>query len=1675
MSSQERTAASARNKNATIARHLASLQKESCALSRKIFASKLKYGLNHSVVGLKFLKKENKESRHLLGTCFLPLIPEEHHPKQDDEEGAKSFLLNAYQDRAAETSPGYGTQIAVFDLVLDEWRSFLLDNVEEFQVLQKVGKAKEFISHHIFPSGFVDDFSDDFVDLGKKTEEDESSSRSACGPGGSGNGHDTTRKKVTPSERTTVLARFLAKFKYLGGLQKEEERRSDLPVWAAAAAGAKGNKPGDLRTETSTARDKVRGKRVYDTLRKYAAENEPEDEAHDSTPVPEGVGVLHVDDMQHMNNYSSATSSSGPATSAAARHNKKEQTQLEHQIAKGQAPAVLSKYKTTFNDIFDANFGAGTDLEMLADDVLKSFKEIGGLLQEANDEHYSGNSDLYTQYAATLQRAGFVAFDEARGTMDQSQTIAIVKEFFQIAGRDKDQLVVHVSSHAGPTGEAATRNSEEEEDALPLPVPDALIEKQRYPQLHLDYNCARLIATKAARENNDHGGGPSSSSSTPAAVEQSCSRTAARGQQVLKVKEVLTYFVSDLVLLSRTDTSLARKAMEIVRIAYGQLSLFSQQFEFELMRDIVSNRQFSEWSWNKTKVIEGERPIFQQQEQYALEQNRYLRKLQKYFIPQKYLKTIDRKRGKVITNLLHKFVCNDIGWQLWHSYSQLVPWSMTKWEHKIITNKLFRRSNRYPPEAVSLQKMLTRWNYRRTMELMLYAEELQQLADIQWYDLTKIKLTKATRTVAGAVRNLFRINVPGLAEKRPSVLKGDKLWVRQSDNNKKKKNKKATATSSSSAANKTYVAYVWFVNIDHVIASFDAEFGSAEDLDNSYDVRFMLNDFSLQVMHDAIRHPYVAEWFGENYENFNTCAEIAKKKEMEKVVASNNSYTNSVSGLAVGYDGQNQQYQPQQIFHPSFNFFAPQTASTTAAAISAANQHLVLQHQQTPGPPYATEYHNPTYASLPGAGSSSAYYGTNAVYGEAQLPYNQQGSHTVSYFQPVVDVNSAFQQNQGVTTYNRVVVYESSLDDRVATYDQQNRWRQPELNTEQKQAVAMVLCKPSAPVILWGPPGTGKTKTLVETIYQVLYTEEQPRILVCTPSNHSADLVVDRLIDLGVTHDKMFRLNARSRDLEDLKSEFPKVLYGTSGHGYCGSDPQNLPSREELQSYKLIVCTCVTANVLFQHGFGPDVTGVGGDSAGSQGAYYDTQKNQWVQNSRTTVGNKNPSEKKLSRKEISRSAKKNPYFTHLLIDEAGQALEPEIAVPLKVTGEDSVVVLCGDPNQLGPVVRSNVCKKFDFHHSTLQRIAKKRELLATFMNNNKKKGGGHQQPQTGTRNTTSRGTAEPENAYANVTAATSSSYQTQQRETQRQRLELLKKGCVLLRVSYRAHPQLVNLYSSLFYNNATTSCVHDQRMNNAGSYHNSLEQFSQFRYWSRIRNHMDFPFLFVHVEGKENRDYDSPSWFNDVEIETLWEYLTSLFQEFGEGDPRHLPGSPHYFPGGTTGQFLKPQSVGVIAPYHKQVMKLKAKRMAYGRQLHPQAAAALKIGSVENFQGQENDVIFMSTVRSKFDDEIKQDLRMMLGFVGSRQRLNVALSRARQLLVIVGNGKLLSLDRSWNVLLRMACRCGSVHGKLRESDLRPHEQSKTVEGFDLELLHQQNDPTEFFANCDLPWRSAEQI
>ncbi|KAH9930513.1 P-loop containing nucleoside triphosphate hydrolase protein [Epithele typhae] len=112
--------------------------------------------------------------------------------------------------------------------------------------------------------------------------------------------------------------------------------------------------------------------------------------------------------------------------------------------------------------------------------------------------------------------------------------------------------------------------------------------------------------------------------------------------------------------------------------------------------------------------------------------------------------------------------------------------------------------------------------------------------------------------------------------------------------------------------------------------------------------------------------------------------------------------------------------------------------------------------------------------------------------------------------------------------------------------------------------------------------------------------------------------------------------------------------------------------------------------------------------------------------------------------------------------------------------------------------------------------------------------------------------------------------------------------------------------------------------------------------------------------------------------------------------------------------------IGVIAPYHAQVRKIR-------RLLQKANLADVKVGSVEEFQGQERRVILLSTVRSS-TDLLTYDAKFSLGFLANPRRFNVAVTRAKALLIVVGDAPILSIDPLWRSFMNYIHAGGGWRG-----------------------------------------------
>ncbi|XP_076469698.1 putative helicase MOV-10 [Babylonia areolata] len=442
----------------------------------------------------------------------------------------------------------------------------------------------------------------------------------------------------------------------------------------------------------------------------------------------------------------------------------------------------------------------------------------------------------------------------------------------------------------------------------------------------------------------------------------------------------------------------------------------------------------------------------------------------------------------------------------------------------------------------------------------------------------------------------------------------------------------------------------------------------------------------------------------------------------------------------------------------------------------------------------------------------------------------------------------------------------------------------PEPNPEQARAIRHIVLGSSrpAPYIVFGPPGTGKTFTIVEAIKQVVDHFPEARVMACAPSNSAADLITERLVEHLKRH-HVFRINAFSRSLATIPGTIRDVCnLNAAGEVYY-------PSKQDLifQGTRVFVTTLITAGRMVSADFEED------------------------------------------------------FFTHVFIDEASHATEPEALTALAgllYMGREhpagKQVVLAGDPKQLGPILRSPFARKF-------------------------------------------------------------------------------KLGMYL-------------------------HCSPNSRLTASGSPAVTHRMCG----WSALPN-KDRPVLFHAVVGEDMQEASSPSFFNPFEVRQVLHYVGLLVNQTC---PR--------------GALIQEEHIGIISPYRKQVQKIKAELLQRGLD-------GIKVGSVEEFQGQERQVIILSTVRSN-PRFLATDNKFAIGFLQNSKRFNVAVTRAKALLIVIGNPNVLRHNKSWSSFVE-SCK---VNGCMVNPHVDRCDEDETFKKL-CELLEQlETSDTDDFTPEDLAQISA---
>ncbi len=187
-------------------------------------------------------------------------------------------------------------------------------------------------------------------------------------------------------------------------------------------------------------------------------------------------------------------------------------------------------------------------------------------------------------------------------------------------------------------------------------------------------------------------------------------------------------------------------------------------------------------------------------------------------------------------------------------------------------------------------------------------------------------------------------------------------------------------------------------------------------------------------------------------------------------------------------------------------------------------------------------------------------------------------------------------------------------------------------------------------------------------------------------------------------------------------------------------------------------------------------------------------------------------------------------------------------------------------------------------------------------------------------------------------------------------VQLHPKAVVLLEEQYRMHETIMGYSSGVFYGNKLKA-------------HASVAAHLLFD--------ADFPMAFVDTAGcgfDERTEGTSTS--NPEEAAFVFKHLTQLATALS------MHYQPHNFP-----------SIAVISPYRQQIQLLK-EQLQHNTQLH-MYGDKISVNTIDSFQGQERDIVYISMTRSNSESRI--------GFLSDIRRMNVAMTRARKKLVVIGD------------------------------------------------------------------------
>ncbi|UIR54484.1 AAA domain-containing protein [Sphingobacterium sp. SRCM116780] len=447
----------------------------------------------------------------------------------------------------------------------------------------------------------------------------------------------------------------------------------------------------------------------------------------------------------------------------------------------------------------------------------------------------------------------------------------------------------------------------------------------------------------------------------------------------------------------------------------------------------------------------------------------------------------------------------------------------------------------------------------------------------------------------------------------------------------------------------------------------------------------------------------------------------------------------------------------------------------------------------------------------------------------------------------------------------REIIGEENIDD----HQKQVEYHHTGLNDSQNKAIQHVLSSPTISIV-HGPPGTGKTTTLIKAV-EALLKKENKQMLIVAPSNTAVDVLTERLDAVGILVTRIGNPVKISDHLQELTLD---------------AQVDKHPANKEVKSLKKQARAYTEMAQKYKRSFGKaereqrkalfnEARKIMKEVEQIQDFIVEDILNKAQVITATLVGS-------------NQYAIKNRLYETVIIDEAAQALEPACWIPILKANK---IVLAGDHCQLSPTVKSNSNMKTGLYHTLFEKLL----------------------------------TRYPDHVN-------------------------------LLNVQYRMHEQIMRFPSLALYGNQLIAA----------------EEVADWKLKDDVE-----PLVFIDTAGAgfEETQEDS-AIFNNEEALFLRNHLKELVANLQKTSIEND------FP-----------NIAVIAPYRRQVVRLKEILLA-DEELVP-FLKYIQINTIDSFQGQEKDIIYISLTRSN-DQQI-------IGFLSDIRRMNVAMTRAKKKLIVIGD------------------------------------------------------------------------